>query len=76
MALTGAERQAAWRQRRARASADLEAETARLRAELAEAHCQLAEARDEIGRLAGQACKHPAAAVEGSTCRACDREVW
>lgn len=74
--MTSAERQRAWRQRRTRRLAALEAENARLRAELDGLRGQLAAAQDEIGRLAGQACKHPAAAVDGGTCRACGNEVW
>ena len=65
MPKTTAERQRAWRDRRARIIAALEADNAQLRDALAEAE-----------RLAAQQCKHPAAAVEGSHCRACDTEVW
>lgn len=83
MPLTGAERQAAYRQRRARAAVALEAEAGRLRtgiaglrAELETARGQLAAARDEIERLSADVCKHPAGEVDGSTCRACGHEVW
>lgn len=69
MPKTTAERQRAWRDRRARLIAALEADNAQLRDALADA---LAEAE----RLAAQQCKHPAAAVEGSHCRACDTDVW
>ena len=66
MPKTGAERQQAWRDRRARLIAALEQENAQLRDTLAEAE-----------RLAAQQCKHPAAAVDGGTCRACRGEdIW
>jgi hypothetical protein len=83
MPKTGAERQAAYRQRRAEAAAVLEAEAGRLRAdvaglraELGTVRGQLAAARDESERLAGRRCKHPAEAMDGGTCRACGTEVW
>jgi hypothetical protein len=69
MPKTDAERQQAWRDRRARLIATLKQENARLRADLADA---LAEA----GRLAAHQCKHPAAAVDGGTCHACGTDVW
>jgi hypothetical protein len=69
MAATTAERQRAFRQRQIERTTTLEQENARLRADLADA---LAEA----DRLAKQACKHPAAAVDGSHCHACDGDVW
>ena len=70
MPKTGAERQQAWRDRRARLIAALEQENAQLRADLADA---LAETE----RLATQQCRHPAAAVDGGTCRACRSEdIW
>ena len=65
MPKTGAERQQAWRDRRARLIAALEQENARLRDVLAEAE-----------RLAARQCRHPAAAVDGGTCRACGNDVW
>jgi hypothetical protein len=69
MAITTAERQRAFRRRQTDRIATLEQENARLRADLADA---LAEA----GRLAGQACRHPAAAVEAGTCHACGDDIW
>jgi hypothetical protein len=69
MAATTAERQRAFRQRQTDRIATLEQENARLRADLADA---LAEAE----RLTTQACRHPAAAIDGSTCRACGTDVW
>jgi hypothetical protein len=68
MAMTTAERQRAFRRRQAERIATLEHENARLRADLADA---LAEA----DRLAGQAGKHPATAVDGGHCRACGNDV-
>jgi hypothetical protein len=65
MPKTDAQRQQAWRDRRARLIATLEQENARLRDALAEAE-----------RLTATACKHPAAAVDGSHCRACDTDIW
>jgi hypothetical protein len=49
----------------------LQADNSRLRAELADTRGQLADAE----RLATQQCKHPAAAVDGDTCHACDTDV-
>jgi hypothetical protein len=66
---TNAERQRAWRQRRARLVAALEAENAQLRAELD-------AALGEAERLASTVCRHPAAAVDDGTCRACGTEIW
>jgi hypothetical protein len=68
-AKTTAERQRAFRRRQAERIAALEQEDARLCADLADA---LAETE----RLAAQQCKHPAAAVDGGTCRACGTELW
>jgi hypothetical protein len=65
MAATTAERQRAWRDRQARLIATLKQENARLRDALTEAE-----------RLATQPCKHPAAAVDGSHCHACDTDIW
>ena len=56
MPKTDAERQQAWRDRRARLITTLEQENARLRDSLAEAE-----------RLASTACRHPAVAVEAGT---------
>jgi len=76
MPQTGAERQRAWRDRRARHITSLEADRTWLRAELADTRGQLADALAETERLAAQQCKHPAAAVDGGTCHACGIEVW
>jgi hypothetical protein len=65
MPKTGAERQQAWRNRRARLIATLKQENARLRDALTEAE-----------RLAAQQCRHPAAAVDGGHCRACGTDIW
>ena len=65
MPKTDAERQQAWRDRRARLIATLEQENARLRDALTEAE-----------RLAAQQCKHPAAAVDGNHCHACGTDMW
>ena len=65
MPKTDAERQQAWRDRRARLITTLEQENARLRDSLAEAE-----------RLASTACRHPAVAVEAGTCHACGSDVW
>jgi hypothetical protein len=65
MPKTDAERQQAWRDRRARLIDTLKQENARLRDALTEAE-----------RLTMQACKHPAAAVDGGTCHACGTDVW
>ena len=71
MPKTNAERQSAWRQRRAGRIAALEAEAADLRAETGILRADLATALDEAERLAEAACKHPAGAVDGGTCQAC-----
>jgi len=68
MAATTAERQRAFRRRQTELIATLEQENARLRAELADALA-------EVQRLTTQACRHPAAAVEVGTCRACGTDV-
>lgn len=69
MAMTTAERQRAFRRRQIDRIATLEQENAELRADLADAL--------EASRLAGQACKHPAAAVDAGHCRACGSEdIW
>jgi len=65
MPKTDAERQRAWRDRRARLIATLKQENARLRDALTEAE-----------RLASAACKHPAAAIDADHCRACDTDIW
>ena len=47
-----------------------------LRAELAITRTELGAALAECGRPASMACRHPAGAVDGGTCRACGTEVW
>ena len=69
MAMTTAERQRAFRRRQTDHIATLEQENAQLRAALADV---LAEAE----RLASTACMHPAAAVDGGHCHACDTDIW
>jgi hypothetical protein len=69
MAMTTAERQRAFRRRQTDRIAALEHENAQLRAALDDA---LAEA----ARLAGQACRHPAAAVDAGRCHACNSDIW
>jgi hypothetical protein len=76
MPKTNAQRQQAWRQRRAGHTAALKAEVAQLRAELNDARTDLAAALGEAERLALTACMHPAGAVDGGTCRACGAEIW
>ncbi len=73
---TNAERQGAWRQRRGRCIAALEAEAAELRTEVGVLRSDLAAALSEAERLALTACRHPAGAVDGGTCQACGTEVW
>ena len=76
MLKTNAERQRAWRHRRARRIAALEAEAAELRTQADVLRADLAAALGEAERLASTACRHPAGAVDGGTCRACGAEVW
>jgi DNA repair exonuclease SbcCD ATPase subunit len=76
MPLSNAERQQAFRQRRARALKDARAEIDRLRRQLAEAQQDLDGALAEVERLSSAQCKHPAEAVDGGTCRACGQDVW
>ena len=71
MPKTGAGRQQAWRDRRARCIAALAADRARL----AGARGHLAGALTEAERLAAQQCKHPAAAADGH-CHACGNDMW
>lgn len=54
----------------------LRGEAEAVRGELSVARAALADALGEIERLTAASCKHPAAAVDGSTCRACGTEVW
>jgi hypothetical protein len=76
MPKTNAERQRDYRQRRARRITVLEAENTSLRAQLDSTRSELDAALAETERLASAACKHPAGAVDGGTCRACGAEVW
>lgn len=76
MPKTNAARQQAWRQRRTARMTALETETAQLRTEASVLRADLAAALDEAERLASAACRHPAGAVDGGTCRACGAEVW
>lgn len=70
MAQTTAQRQQAWRQRRA-------AEAVELRSRVADLEDRLADALAEVERLsAGPRCRHPAEAVDGGTCRACGEDIW
>jgi hypothetical protein len=71
MPKTGAGRQQAWRDRRARCIAALAAG----RAGLAGARGHLAGALTGAGRLAAQQCKHPAAAADGH-CHASGNDMW
>jgi hypothetical protein len=76
MPKTNAERQWAWRQRRAGRIAALEAQAAELRTEAGVLRADLAAALGEAERLALTACRHPAAAVDGGHCHACGTDVW
>jgi hypothetical protein len=75
MSLTGAQRQASWRIRRARRAAVLEAEVSRLAAENGSLRAENAGLADECERLAALACRHPAGAVDGGHCHACGQDV-
>jgi hypothetical protein len=71
MPKTHAERQRDYRQRQAQGTASLKAENTRLRGELGDVRAELADALAEADRLAGQACRHPSAAVLDGRCQAC-----
>ena len=75
MSLTAAQRQAAWRIRRARRVAVLEAEVSRLADENGSLRAENEGLADECERLSGLACRHPAAAVDGGHCHACGQDV-
>ncbi len=74
--MTVAERQRAFRLRQADRIAELEAVVGDLRDRAESAELALTAANDEIERLAGLACRHPAAAVDGGRCAACGQDVW
>jgi hypothetical protein len=76
MPKTNAQRQRDYRQRHARRITVLEAEVTELRTEAGILRADLAAALAEAERLAAMACRHPAGAVDGGTCRACEREIW
>jgi hypothetical protein len=76
MPKTNAEYQREHRQRRARRLAALEAQCAVLEAERDRLRADLDAMQAECERLAAMACRHPAGAVDGGTCRACGAEVW
>jgi outer membrane murein-binding lipoprotein Lpp len=76
MPLTGAERQQAWRQRRTRLVTALQARCAALEAERDQLRGDLDAALGEAQRLALTACRHPAGAVDGGTCRAWGQDMW
>jgi hypothetical protein len=76
MALTVAERQRAHRQRQADRIAELEAVAGELRSLVADLRDRAESAEAEAERLAGQVCKHPAAAVDAGRCLACGADVW
>jgi hypothetical protein len=76
MPKTSAERQQAWRQRRTARITALEAEAAELRTEAGILRAGLDAALAECERLAATECQHPAGAVDGSHCRACETDLW
>jgi hypothetical protein len=69
MPKTNADYQREHRDRRTRRLAQLETENAQLRV-------GLADALAELERLTASQCRHPAAAVDSGTCRACGTDVW
>ena len=75
MPKTNAEYHREHRQRQARRLAELEAENATLRTQLNSIRAELA-ALAESERLAATQCKHPSAAIDGGTYRACGQDVW
>jgi hypothetical protein len=81
--LSNAEKQQAFRERRARyvagleqALADERAEAARLRRELAAVATSLAGTLAENERLSQPACRHPAEAVLNGRCHKCGTDLW
>lgn len=71
MPKTNAEHQAAWRRRRDERMASLEGENERLRRRAEHLESALERANDEIARLSGTRCEHPAESVENGRCGAC-----
>ena len=63
-------------QRLSELEAILEARIAALQAERDRFQADLDTAHAEIERLTAAQCKHPAAALDGGTCRACGTEIW
>jgi hypothetical protein len=78
MPKTNAGYQREHRQRQARRLAALETRCAALEAENTALRAELDDAHAEIAHLTATAtqCRHPAAAVDGGTCRACGAEIW
>jgi hypothetical protein len=76
MPKTNADYQREHPQRQARRLAALKALCAALEAERDRLRADLDAALAEAERLAAAACKHPAGAVDGTTCQACGTEVW
>ena len=76
MPKTNADYQREHRQRQARRLAALQTLCATLEAEGNRLRAELDAALAECERLAVTACKHPAGAVDGSHCRACDTDLW
>ena len=74
MPKTGAERQRAWRQRRARLVAALEAENGQLRADLEAALAEADGLRAEVERLSEPPCQHPSGSVIDGVCQECGAE--
>ena len=76
MPKTNAERQQAWRQRRTARITALETEAAQLRTKAGALRTELEGALAEVERLSAAQCQHPSGAIDGTTCRACGREIW
>jgi capsule polysaccharide export protein KpsE/RkpR len=76
MPKTDVDRQRDYRRHQAERLAALMAEHQSLRSELSVLRDQLSATLAEADRLAGLACKHSAAVVEGGTCPACGAEIW
>jgi len=71
MARTVAERQAAWRERRAEWIASARAEISRLRAANDDLTAALEVANEEISRLSALPCPHPAERIDNGRCTGC-----